>query len=113
MTSEARTAGGVHILDFKGKICFSDGEQEFQKAVADCLAQGHKKIVLNFGHVKLIDSAGLGQMMAAKKRGLDRNAEFALVIPRDTPVPLVVQTCLQLVFHVFQDEVSAVGYFAK
>jgi len=113
MKVETRSSGSVHILDLQGKICFGDGEQEVEKSIAGCLAQDHRNIVVNLTRVTLIDSAGLGQMMAGKKRGLDRKAELRLVIPKDSPIPLVCQTCLQLVFQVFDDELSAVGSFAK
>lgn len=111
MKVNARQEGDVKILDLEGRIVLGDGDAELKNAVNAALGDGSQKIVINLRGVPYMDSAGLGEMMACKKRGLDKKAEVALVIPPGSKIPLAVQTCLRLAFDVFDDERAAVASF--
>ena len=60
MQIEQRAVGSVVILDLKGKITLGEGDEALKDKINSLILQGHKKMLLNFGDVPYIDSAGLG-----------------------------------------------------
>src|SRR5437867_6767224 len=111
MKMTTRDAGKVKIVELGGRIVLGDGDEEVGKAVKDLLMRDHKQIVVNLSEVTYMDSSGLGEMLACKKRAIEKNAEIKLVIPPSSRIPLAVQTCLHLVYESAGDEVGAVGAF--
>jgi anti-sigma B factor antagonist len=113
MKIEAKDAGGVRILDLHGKILIGKDEEDLARGFKECLAQGHRQIVLMLGHVSAMDSAGLGQIVACKKRAMDKDGNVKLVLPKSSSISMVVRTCLHFSFEIFDDELTAVGSFVK
>jgi anti-sigma B factor antagonist len=113
MRISRREVGKVRILDVEGNVFLADGESEVKDAVVALLTEGHRKIILNLTRVSGMDSAGLGSTIACKKRCLEKEAELKLVIPKSSRIVLVVRTCLQLAFEIFEDETEAVGSFVN
>jgi len=61
-----REKGDVSILDLVGEIRFTEqGCPTVHSQVKEQLAQGKRKILLNFEHIDFIDSCGIGDILAA------------------------------------------------
>ena len=63
MQIEERNVGDVVVLDLKGKITLGEGDELLKDKVNSLVNQGRRKILLNFGEVPYVDSAGLGEIV--------------------------------------------------
>ena len=111
LTVETRDAGNVVVLTFRGRIVLGEGEKEVREAVEKVLAQGHKKIVFDVGHISYLDSCGIGVLVSRKISAERAQAVIKAVVPASTTIPLPVVTFLHLAFEVFDELPKAVGSF--
>jgi len=56
---------GVTVLWLDGRIVLGAETEMLRETVKSLLAQGKKKLVLNMNNVTLVDSSGLGALVAA------------------------------------------------
>jgi anti-anti-sigma factor len=111
MKTSVKDAGKVKVVGCEGKLYLGNGDEDLAKAIKSVLGEGHKKVVLDLSGVTAMDSAGLGEVVACKKRALDQKAEVRVVIPQTSKIPLHVQTCIRLAFDVAEDVTKASGSF--
>lgn len=111
MKSRVRDAGKVRILDLRGKIDMGVGEMALRQAVDGLIDEGHNHIVVNLHRVEWIDSAGLGELVACKKRAVRQGGEMKILMPSEEVHNMMVLACLHEVFDIFHDELNAVGSF--
>lgn len=112
MTVKLRHVGGVTVLDLSGKITLGEGSIGLRDAVRDTLATGSKKILLNVGDVNYIDSAGLGELVAAYTSVKNAGGELKLMNLSKKVKDLLVITKLLTVFDVKENEKDAIAAFA-
>jgi len=110
MEIQSRREGDVLVLDFDGKLTIASGSAAHD-AIAQALADGEKKILLDMEGVSVMDSSGVGELMASYTSAKNRGA--ALKILRLTPRVGEVLKVTQLIgfFEIFDDEKLAVGSF--
>ena len=96
-----------HALDLQGHPM-----DDLRETIQGLLQQGHNRIVMDLRNVRFIDSAGLGELVACRKRTLERGGDIVLVHPRKKVKELLVMTLLSDVFRTFEDEAEAVASFA-
>ena len=60
-----RQSGNVTILDLSGKIALGESNRALHEAIRGLTADGNKNILLNLANVTLIDSSGLGELVAS------------------------------------------------
>jgi anti-sigma B factor antagonist len=65
MTIDQRVAGSVVVLDLNGKLVLGDGSGLLKDKVQSLIFQGQKNVLLNLAGVSYMDSAGLGELIAA------------------------------------------------
>lgn len=65
---EVDHVGKVTILRPQGDVLFGRGDVELREVVREQLEAGHRLIVLDLTKVRVIDSAGLGELVASLKR---------------------------------------------
>ena len=65
MTIEQRSVGSVVVLDLGGKLVLGEGSGLLKDKVQSVVFQGQKQILLNLSGVAYMDSAGLGELIAA------------------------------------------------
>ena len=111
MKTSVKEVGKARVIGCDGKIYLGNGDEDLAKAVKTVLGEGHKRVVVDLSGVTAMDSAGLGEVVACKKRALDNKAEVRIVIPSASKIPLHVQTCIRLAFDVFDDAAKATGSF--
>ncbi|MEE8384810.1 MAG: STAS domain-containing protein [Dehalococcoidia bacterium] len=79
--------------------------------LVEILDRGHRKIILDMSRVGFMDSAGLGELVACKKRTVERGGDIKLLRPVGQVHKLLVMTLLTRLFEVYQDEETAVNSF--
>jgi anti-sigma B factor antagonist len=103
------TIGGSALgrpLDLQGRPMDDLGE-----VLADLFDRGQRRIVLDLRHVTFIDSAGLGELVASKKRALERGGDIKILQPAKRVRELLVMTLLTRIFEIYEDEAGAIRSF--
>ena len=106
-----RDAGNVRIVDVSGDVTIGKGDVKLREAVVDILETGQTKVLLNLQKVGFIDSAGLGELVACKKRSAEKGGDTKLLLPSKRVRDLLVLVKLNEVFEIFENETQAVGSF--
>ena len=100
---------GRHLgqsLDLQGRLL-----DDLRSTLIGLLDQGHRNILLDLGRVTFIDSVGLGELVACKKRTVQRGGDIKLLQPARRVRELLVLTVLTRIFEIFEDEDAAVASF--
>jgi anti-sigma B factor antagonist len=106
-----RKSGDVAIIDARGRIAFGEGVTKLREAVANLVASGAKKVVLNLKEVDYVDSSGMGEIvrshMAMKKQG----GQLKLSNLSKMVSELLHATGMHKVFDIHSDETAATHSF--
>ena len=111
MHVEVRKSGDVVIVDLSGRLVAGIGDEILREVVNELLAEGWKKILLNLSLVTMIDSAGVGELVASLKvtqrlggalKLLNLNARVKTSLHLSSLLPL---------FEVYDDEKAALDHF--
>ena len=109
----SRNRKGITILGLAGNLTSGGGEVEFAFEVDRALDSGAKKILVNLRDVTLIDSTGIGRLLAVRTMVTNRGGTLKLL-----HLPPVVHDVLQITqiltfFEVHDDEDAAVASFGE
>lgn len=122
MAISIRERDGVRILDMSGDFAVGrhlgrpvdlSGHRldDLGETIDALLGGGSNRIVLNLAKVRFIDSAGLGQLIACRKRSLERGGDIKLLAPAGQVKDVLLLTLLTDVFDIHQVEAQAVAAF--
>ena len=111
MQIDERTVGTVKVLDVTGQITMGQGNTQFKDKIHSMVSQGHKKILVNLGGVSYVDSAGLGELVAAFTTVSRNGGKMKLVNMTKKMNDLLAITKLSNVFETFEQEQEAVQSF--
>ena len=111
MKITVRDAGKVKVLELKGRITLGAGDLELRKAVQEQLDKGNTSLVLHLAGVDYVDSAGLGELVAVRKRTVAKGGNVKLVMPSEGVYKVMSIVSLHLVFEIFDNEAKAVASF--
>ena len=106
-----RQAGDVTILDLSGAVRMGEGAVSLRDAIRSLNEQGKKKILLNLGGVKNIDSSGIGELIANYTTISRGGGQLKLLNLTDKIQNLLVITKLLTVFDSFDSEAEALNSF--
>ena len=106
-----RERDGVTIMDLNGRIVFGDGTEELSTATTRLLAEGRKKLLVNFAEVRQVDTVGLGSLTSCYANADEQSAELKLLKPIEHLNNLLVITRLVTLFDSFDDEEEAINSF--
>ncbi len=109
LSVNVRHAGGVTILEPKGKITIGVGDIALRDAVTDALDAGSTSILLDLNQVSTIDSSGIGEMVSAYTTVKNRGGRLALLNLPPKVADVLQITQLITVFDVFDNEAEAVA----
>jgi anti-sigma B factor antagonist len=123
MPIRVRSAGQVQIVELSGD--FTIGRSSLAKpldlqgrpmddlgeVLSALFDRGFRQILLDLRHVTFIDSAGLGELVASKKRALERGGDIKILRPAQRVHELLVMTLLTRIFEIHEDEAAAVRSF--
>lgn len=111
MKMKTRESGNVRILDLSGRLVLGEPVDSLGKAVKGLLEEGHNRMVISLKGVDYVDSAGIGELVAAKKRTVEKGGDVRLLMPNKTVYNVLSILSLHLVFKILDDEAKAVGSF--
>ncbi len=95
-TQEVR--GTVTLFRLEGSLMGDSTQQQFKDAILRLLEQGQKHIVLDFSHVRNVNSAGLGSLITLFSRTRSVGGEFILAAVPQNVRNLLHITRLDTVF---------------
>ncbi len=125
MSLRTRSVEDVRIVQMDGDFTVGPGPmarpldlqgrrlEDLGTYLVELLDRGHRKIILDMSRVGFMDSAGLGELVACKKRTVERGGDIKLLRPVGQVHKLLVMTLLTRMFEVYQDEETAVSSFAQ
>jgi anti-sigma B factor antagonist len=108
-----REVDGVTVVALDGRIVLGEETSALREKVKNLLAEGKKKIVFNMNGVTLIDSSGLGALVAAYSTAKSGGASLRLSNLGSHSNQLLQMTKLLTVFEVSGTEAEAVRGFSK
>lgn len=122
MAISIRHKGDVQILDMEGDFAVGRSmgrpldlkghrPQDLGETISDLLNAGQNRIILNLAKVRFIDSAGLGELIASRKRTLQTGGDIKLLHPAGQVRDVLILTLLADVFEIHHDEEKAVAAF--
>ncbi|HET9832710.1 MAG TPA: STAS domain-containing protein [Vicinamibacterales bacterium] len=113
MQIEERNVGDVVVLDLKGKITLGEGDELLKDKVNSLVNQGRRKILLNFGEVPYVDSAGLGEIVRTYTTVSRQGGSLKLLSLTKRITDLLAITKLLTVFETFDAESDAIKSFSS
>ena len=106
-----REVNAVTIVDLTGMFMLGDSSAVLRKAILDLTGKRKSKIILNFRDVTSIDSAGVGELVAAYAAIQGIGGRVSLLNPPQKVCDMLELTKLTTVFQVYADENSALRSF--
>lgn len=106
-----RQAGDVTILDMDGSVRMGEGAVALRNAIRGLVDGGKKKILLNLGGVKNIDSSGIGELIANYTTVSRDGGQLKLLNLTEKIQNLLVITKLLTVFDAYDNEPEALNSF--
>ena len=104
---------GVTVLDLDGRIVLGEETSKLRESVKNLVSQGKKKLVLDMKNVTMIDSSGLGALVAAYSSAKSAGASLRLCNLGAHFNQLLQITKLLTVFEVSKTQEEAVRSFSK
>jgi anti-sigma B factor antagonist len=108
---EVREAGDVVVVDMTGKLTAGLGDQILRETIDELLAEGKRKVLLNLSLVSFLDSAGVGELVAALKTARRFGADLKLLSTSDRVRSTLDVARLLPVFETYGDEAEALKRF--
>jgi anti-sigma B factor antagonist len=108
-----RQSGGVTIVDLSGKIALGESNRALHDAIKGLIDGGQKNILLNLANVTVIDSSGLGELVASYASAERNGGAMKLANLSDRFIELIHITKLYTVFDVFDNEADALASFGS
>src|ERR1700675_3067092 len=104
---------GIAVLALDGRIVLGEETVALREKVKSLLAEGKKKIVLDLKNVSMIDSSGLGALVAAHSSAKSGGAALRLCNLGSRTDELLQMTRLLTVFEVSNSQAEAVSAMSK
>lgn len=104
---------GVTVLTLDGRIVLGEETSKLRETVKNLVSDGKKKLVLDMKNVTMIDSSGLGALVAAYSSAKSAGASLRLCNLGAHFNQLLQITKLLTVFDVSKTEEDAVRSFLK
>ena len=111
MKITTRSRDGVAILEPEGRIIVGAGDRTLFDRVVETVEESSSNILINLENVPMIDSSGIGQLLAARNTVASRGGSVKLLRLPPRVQDLLQVTRLLAVFEVFDDEEEAVESF--
>ena len=108
-----REVDGVSVVALDGRIVLGEETSALREKVKGLIAEGKKKLLLNMGNVSMIDSSGLGMLVAAYSSARAGGASLRLCNLGSQTNQLLQMTKMLTVFEVSNTEEDAVRGFLK
>lgn len=111
LSISTRQSGNITIVDLGGKIALGESNRALHDAIRELIDNGQKNILLNVANVTVIDSSGLGELVASYASVERSGGSLKLTNLSDRFIELITITKLYTVFDVFDNEADALASF--
>lgn len=108
-----REVNGVSVVELDGRVVLGEETNKLREAVKNLVSEGKKKIVLDVKNVTMIDSSGLGALVAAYSSAKSAGVSLRLSSLGTHFNQLLQITKLLTVFEVSKTQEEAVSAFSK
>lgn len=113
-TVTTRDLNNVTIVVLSGRFTMTESPGMIRGTVADLLASGRKRIVLDLAGVTYLDSAaGIGELVSSYTSALKQGAQLRLLRAGKNVDRVLRIVGLHNVFEIYDDEASAISSFAE
>ena len=110
MELDLEESDGISILVLNGQLA-AEGADQFREAIETLLDSGRPQILLDFTGVSFMDSAGIGELVAAY-RTLDKlGGSLKILKPSKRIQESLSLTKLLPIFDIYEDRATAVASF--
>lgn len=109
--TNVREVGAVSVVDLCGLLMLGESTQSLRQTVSELVERQRNKIILNFRDVTAVDSAGIGELLAAYTAIKAREGRLKLLSPPQKVRDMLTLTQLSRVLEVYYDEESAFRSF--
>ncbi len=111
MTIKEKMYGDIAVVSIKGNLMGEPDNTDVRDKIYSLLQDDMKKIVLDLGKVKWINSSGLGTLIAAMTSIKNKGGEMKLAGVTDKVESLFMITQLVKVFKTYDNVERAVASF--
>ena len=111
MKISQRKEGDVLILELSGRMAIGHGEADSSATILAALGSGVTKVLLEMHDVPMIDSSGIGELVASYTAAKKAGAALKLLNLSSQVEEVITSTQLIRVFEVFDDETAALASF--
>jgi anti-sigma B factor antagonist len=113
MQSEVTTrqTDKIAIVDLKGAITVAGGTGLLRNTIKDLIAAGRNSVLLNLRDLTYMDSAGMGELVAACTTLRSLCGDLKLANPQERVANLLRMTKLSAIFEIFANERTALQSF--
>lgn len=108
-----RQIQGIAILDLDGRIEIGEGSSELRLNLHSLVTERKRRVILNLGRVRAIDSYGLGTLVAGYATMERSGGRLVLMNLSPKIAELMTITNLNNVFDIFDDEGEAICSFSR
>ena len=112
MEISTRYSDKVTILDIRGEV-IGDARFDLNKAIQEQIDSDISGLIINLDEVPMMDSVGLGMLVAAYTSLAKKEKKVALLNVGRSVKYLLVVTKLDQIFEKFDDEDAAIESFKK
>jgi anti-anti-sigma factor len=111
MDVKARKIDSVAVLDLDGPLTLAENTLKLHNFLEALLREDQRQFVLNMQNVKLMDCAGIGQIVLSYRRVLEKGGALKLLNLTRQLHHLLKMMGLLTVIEVFDDEQAAISSF--
>lgn len=112
MTFSAGRESDVSVFTMNGELTVAN-RQELKRAVLDAVANGDRKVLIDFEQTSYIDSSGLGVLVSLSKRIREAGGELRLATLNDDLGTLFELTRLDTLFSITESRSAGLADLAK
>ena len=112
MQVSTRKKRRVCIVDVTGRLTLAEGEEQLRERLSGLLKAGERRFVFNLNGLSVIDSAGVGEIVACYQKAAESAAVIKIALKADGLVRHVFKfTGLENALEVFDEEKDAIASF--
>jgi anti-sigma B factor antagonist len=102
-----RKAGKVAVIEIVGSLYVERGAPELREATREALKAGLRLILVDLSRTDLIDSGGIGELVASKWAAVERGGDLGLLAPSPKVHAALELVHLHYVLKIYDSEQSA------
>jgi anti-anti-sigma factor len=102
-----RKVGKVAIIEIVGSLYLERGAPELREATHEALKSGMRMILVDLRRTDLIDSGGIGELVASKWAAVERGGDLGLLAPSPKVHAALELVHLHYILKVYDSEQSA------